>query len=73
MLDRNIYTSSNDLIWHPGHLFTFGTRREGTYLRQGSYMYSAQGTCMYFFFEKTTKTLTLIQYELPLIGTLTAL
>ena len=25
----------NDLIWHPGHLFTFGRQGKGVYLKQG--------------------------------------
>ena len=29
---------SNDTIYHPGHLFTFGTSRKGAYSRQGAYL-----------------------------------
>ena len=38
----------NDSFSHPGHLFTFGSSREGNYLSQGTY----SGQCAYFFFEK---------------------
>ena len=36
----------NDLIWRPGHLFTFGRQRKGAYLKQGG----NQGQSAYFFF-----------------------
>ena len=49
------YTYCNDSIWHPGLLFTFDASREATYSRWGAYMYSAQGT--YLFFEKKNKCL----------------
>ena len=35
----------NDLIWRPGHLFTFGRQRKGAYLKQGG----NQGQSAYFF------------------------
>ena len=37
----------NDLIWRPGHLFTFGRQRKGAYLKQGG----NQGQSAYFFFK----------------------